>query len=174
MEFIAASLAGQDLGCSAREVLTDAFQALMLDVREKHQVFWPIVVGNGIDVMNQLVRLKESAKRLLHHQAVLAYIASRCSPRVVRAFDKDIAVSVDHSTTLPASICLHRASGFGNVFWCWVFPSVLVASCKSVRTLFGDLGRCQAVMGDECSASAGAWRCRCWSSHVLIVADWGR
>jgi hypothetical protein len=105
----------QYLGGFSRKLLTDAFDALVLDVTEKHQVLWSVVVALAVDVMHKLARLKVSAQDVLHHESMFADVSAVVRVWVVRIFPQDIAVAVPHDAASPSAIQLHRSARFRDV-----------------------------------------------------------
>ena len=70
-------------------------QPVMIFRRHKHQILWTVVMLDAVDVMNVLVRAKRTADLLLHHEAMLSYMAAP------RNMDGNIASWVTTAATLP-------------------------------------------------------------------------
>ena len=83
----------------------------MFNLCQHHKIFKLIVVFNSVDVMNMLVRFKNSAIRLFPDAAMLAYVTLRIGVRVVRHMQDNIAVYRATPTSSPAMVILAQLFG---------------------------------------------------------------
>lgn len=62
----------------------------------KHdEVFWPVIKGVAVDVVNLFVRFKIAAKNLFHHKTMFKNILGHASRlRMIRALNSPVAVSI--------------------------------------------------------------------------------
>ena len=83
---------------------------MMFRIGTDNKVFRSVVCFYPVDVMNNLLWLKESTKLFLHDQSMLPYIPKLVTKRMTGSFNQDVAIKCAETSTFPITIPI--AKGF--------------------------------------------------------------
>lgn len=157
VELSAAPFASEPVAAWSWELLADSLKALVLDVADKSQVLWTVIIALAVDMVDKLASLKIPAELLFHHQPVLPHV-TLIGMRVSRHADEYIAVRTEHPSAFPPSVLFHWLTRCGDVLGCQFAPSVLMAMKIALGPLGGQLRGCESLMADDPATTAGTGR----------------
>jgi len=88
----------QFMACLGAGLVAAHMVASMLDVRQRDEVFRPVVVLDAVDVMHVFVVPQQAPELLFHHQPVLQHVAGKSAAAGIRVIGRvgvDVAAPVN-------------------------------------------------------------------------------
>ena len=115
---------------------SSTFLHVLRSIRKQHKIFYTIIFGVMVHMMDYFFGKKKSTKMFFHYDTMFADITRIVGKRMIVIFDKYITILINHYSSLPATIPFKGMAGLGDMTRSVYQSSVLVSSYIAFISLF--------------------------------------